>query len=501
MTIPDFLASDTLRLLLKSEAPLSVQALKLASLDSFIKGLTQGQVIKGKVVDTLGQGKALIEFNGKQAVAELGRAYRRGESLTARVEQISPSPLLKLVSPAIGKEDARPAREQSASVNDRGSGDRVRIRASSEPGTSVSQKELDALGLSRNQTTRGQVIKSLNPETVLVRLSGQNVAVALPHTKPIQSGAPVEVRVLSDTKGISLAGNLLKEPVVPPDFVKSLFAARQPLSGFLGDLEKNVEAFFKLSSVADPKGFEPRLKETLQLLSAKPIKQLTEAWVKSALDKSGFSYEAKVSAFAADPKNPALRQAVGQDLKGQLLELSRFLETQSTVGNPKGGDPVVQSLLRQVNASIQHIEMHQLSHLIAKQENQPLALQLPQFLGQEAQNLKVFFRREEERSGNSGEKKPGQYALAFFLDLSGLGPMRVDAKVQGHRLGLALAMESEEALQFIATRFEDFQSYLKTLGFDAEISCRVNKADVRSVPDDLAPGFLQDVERLVDLRT
>jgi len=61
--------------------------------------LQLGQLLKGQVIQVLSEGtKALLNIDGQKIIVQGDSSFKNGQTILARVEQISPGPVLRILS-------------------------------------------------------------------------------------------------------------------------------------------------------------------------------------------------------------------------------------------------------------------------------------------------------------------------------------------------------------------------------------------------------------------
>jgi len=72
----------------------------------FSSGLTEGQLLEGRILEALGNHQFLLDFKGSTVVAESALALTAGQQIRVRVEQTSPSVVMSLVSDGSAEQKA-----------------------------------------------------------------------------------------------------------------------------------------------------------------------------------------------------------------------------------------------------------------------------------------------------------------------------------------------------------------------------------------------------------
>ena len=157
---------------------------------------------------------------------------------------------------------------------------------------------------------------------------------------------------------------------------------------------------------------------------------------------------------------------------------------------------VIKVLMRAVD----NIELQQLTNQLSRQENQPITLQIPDpfMIGK---TINLYIRQTEDESKNKENKKNKSVLLVFFLELSALGNLRVDAKINNQAISLRLDAENSNIATFVENSLKDFCSSLDDLGFEVNASCGVVANIDKELESKLNPLLISETNRLVDLRT
>ncbi len=502
--VPEFNSTESLRLIFQNDPSLKVQALKLASLDQFINNFVPGQLVSGKVIDQLSSGKNLVELNGQRAAVEFNQPQVSGQTFQARVEQLSPTPVFKLLS-------GTPRQGSENSVSDKinaspGSGhlDNVKVSNASQrtlPSPPVyTLKEISILGLTPKNQVQGQLKSVLDSNTIKVRVNGQDIPVFHHNKTSLPEGT--ELTIKAEPKGdgfiLTASGAENKNPALK--LLQSLLPARQPLAQLIKEFETLFGRVNESNSKAIPNELKSRLQETLSVFKATQNEPVNDKTIRENIARTGASFESRLSQFFENPKGSGLKDAVRQDFKGQLQELSRFLEKQFGIGI-KTGDGTIQSLGRQTQTIIQNLDIHQLTQIVARQENHPMSLMIPNMLEPQGRPIKIFYKEDEGDGKGSKTGDKGKYTLVFFLEMSQLGNVRLDARVQDKKLGLNIAVENEAVLSFIKTGFEYFRDQLNEMGFESEITGQINPEKIHEPIEEFPDGVLKSLNSLVDVRT
>jgi len=475
----------------------------------FIRQLQLGQLIKGQVIRIFFEGtKALLNLEGQKIVVQGGPAFKNGQTLTAKVEQISPAPVLRIVSPSERGQSS--GKEISANGN---TGAQLRqeviIKLSSGKSSPIyylSKHGLDFLKFSQGQTYTAQIKQVLNSDSAIVQLNSRNFIAQTLNSKSLKPGDQIPVVAEKTAKGLfhflQSNGPVIRR--VDAGMIKPYLPTQQPfgemitkLSTVAGEIFSNSD-FFKSESQK-----LAELNQTLNLLRPGNGKIPNAQLLREQVDVSGINYEAKVKQFLEQGANQGKRMELSRDLKGQLLDVIQKLEDQ--VNQAKGVSSTQSQTLKEhaqvFRQAVDNIELHQLTNQLARQENQSILLQIPNPYGQGNPAIKLYVRPSgDEESGKKGAAKK-TYNLVFFLDLSMLGNLRVDSQVSPTRLSVKLQVENQTIADYIDSRIGELNSRLDDLGFQADLTCCVEDKIEMDLDNELPAILLQDEARLIDVTT
>lgn len=182
-----------------------------------------------------------------------------------------------------------------------------------------------------------------------------------------------------------------------------------------------------------------------------------------------------------DALSPArLREAV--DLGGTLLAparsapsatggvqelheaLRQFLAANNASGFPSG--EVFSELAGQVEQALTSLDFLQTANGLRHILDQGTYVQVPYMLGGEQGTMDVIVRRDGKGAG-AAENEEHQ-SVVFLLELEGLGPLRVDAGLNGKNMHAKFTTPSEEVGRFIEIELPKLHEALETQEFIVE---------------------------------
>jgi hypothetical protein len=221
----------------------------------------------------------------------------------------------------------------------------------------------------------------------------------------------------------------------------------------------------------------------LSRISLHPDRTPGPDFLKSFIHGSGMIWEQKLKSllFLGLQSRSQVQSHVGQDLKGLALG---FL-----------GDDRALSLVSTEGASrfVEALEQLQLLNVAGLEEKGKLLLIVPMQWDETFRFAQLLIdlsdKGEGESSKTGGEKV---FRVSLFLDMSSLGPVRVDASVFQKDIRICFLVCSDEIQTLISSRTADLRQQLERHGFSVQqVTCRLEE---RSTLEDTALA-----ESLVDL--
>ena len=512
--IPEGLSENSLKLILVNGS--------LDTLPSLSKFLKSGALFQATVLESLPEkNKAIIKMFNKRIMVETRHPLTPGHSFSARVYK--PSPELPLQIKVVASQSASPSPsfedktqisgENSSNISISQVPDKKSILGSNPNATlskssniisrELSARQIDSMNLSSGQSIKATVIDVSEKNNIVVKFENKLITAYFSSVLP-KTGENVSLVVTPHGDGFRLVVQPDSTPKLVDIFkIKSLLPFKEPFGEMLEKLDILVNSSEVIKNLSTKTGLVGRLAKTLNLLKT-PVQNFSSqgsAQLKQQIDLSGINYEPKVKNIfhGKEPFDVPLNVKI--DLKGQLIKLLDLIEIRSvekdtSVSQRRQFMEVVKVLHR----AIENIELQQLTNQFARQENQPILLQIPDpFMIGKTVNL--YLRRPEDEGKGKGNKNNDDVLLVFLLELSALGNLRVDAKMNKESISVRIDVENQNVAQFIDGNLKDFCSCLGDLGFEVNASCSV----VRNIDGELDKQLNQllicDSDRLVDLTT
>jgi len=551
--LSDNLSPNTLRPIFSHALSLKLEIIKL---EAFIQNYSTGQTLAGKVVQVLPEQKAVVELQGEKLLLQFPRPVNPGQNIAIKIEQVHPSPILKLseFSSLTSSQKIAPGNlaKVGAPLNTPES-DKTSIQyrsADSLSGTPVpgaengqaapdtkgtnpltkaelkatapldkrvttaplSKTDLKPLGIEGGQKVKAEVIGVVDRETVQVRFNDNAVTIRYAASQKLQPGEPLYLHAKPIASGkfvLEVEQNPIPSSTARPSLelsvLKNYLPARQPLIQVLAGLK---EVFLEgpltqLKALNIDSGQLKQLQINLQKIVSGEFKAPDAVQLKEMVDRSGFHYEAKVKDFVLEPGLSNKNVLLENDLKGQLMRLARQLEqipagaTESTASEKFTG-----KLMAQVNQAVSNIELQQLTHHFAKEEQHPLLLQLPENLLGEEDRFKIYiFPDQREDTGRESDFHKRIFNLVFLLKLSALGDLRIETKIFKDEISIHITGSNSDAVQFIQAHAPELEDLFQEEGFSISVTSQHQTEVSMEVPDSLGQLLIDTPLQMVDLKT
>ncbi|MEK9628465.1 MAG: hypothetical protein VW455_05545 [Nitrospinota bacterium] len=499
MTIPSIplekLVNKVLKILSGESSPLILSGLK--------NQLHQGKLMQGEIVKILPNNKATISIEGQKVVAELPdldvkpqnnrrlvkteSAFKAGQKINVQVEKVNPEPVLKLV----------PAPEQK--IQEEGYTTNLSRKIKPEI---IKHDNFCQLKLPPEKIVPVKIDRIVNSNSLLVKFEGQEFQVKTENANLYRVGEKVRIQFQKIENGFKPV--LLDQPAIPEkvnlDLIKPYLPSRRPLVQLVGELNRDVLGSQVLKELSIKPELIGILKETIQALTPKTGNIPNEVEIEEQVDKSGVRYEAKVRQFFSESESKNIKSDLTRDLKGQLLDLKQATEKAIKNSPELNQKRQVTEFQQRIKVSLDSIELNQLSSRVSTQENQPLVLQIPNPLNPNEKTISLFFRGESEDGNEGGKAKKEIYNLAFFLDLSELGNVKINAQVGPENLAVRMDVEQNNIAKYILENTEEFESRMKDNEMNATVECFVEEK-VSPIKDNLIELFVSQNTSLLSVKT
>ncbi|MFT4578925.1 MAG: hypothetical protein ACI8PD_002158 [Nitrospinales bacterium] len=463
--------------------------------------LQTGKLLQGEIIKLLPEGKATVSIAGQKVVAELPsqktqdnsstvkpeHSFKPGQKIYARVEKVTPEPILKLVPPPQQK-----VQNESYTTN---------LSRSVKPEI-LKYEKFSELKLPPDRIVQVNVNRVVDANTLSVQFKDQEFLVKTENAKLYRPDTAIRIQFEKTASGFK---PIFLDPPEKPgtvnlELIKSYLPSRTPLGKLVGELTRDILGSPVLKELQVQPQLLEKLRETLQVLTPKPGITPDEVEIEEQMEKSGVRYEAKVKQFLMQTEDPKVRLELARDLKGQLLDLLQITEKSITNVSKQNQSQQITEFQQRVKVSVDSIELNQLSSRVATQENQPLVLQIPNPLSPGEKTINLFIREDSE-GGRDGKKDDKEtYNMAFFLNLSALGNIKINAKVGPESLAVKMEVEQDDVADFIRNNSNDFEQLMKKKELNATVECHT-RDEVSPIKDNLIELLVSKNTSLLSVKT
>ena len=484
---------------------------KISNTDSlkFISQMKTGNIFDAVFSGKTSEGKGVLSFNGNDVVVELPKAISlkkqpkqstplnkqpekvtrvplsKGQIIRVRVESSWPKPTLKIIQPPL--KQGQPENPVTRTV--------LTHRAKSIS-TLSRVEEFSQTTNSPKNTVKALISRILDSKSIMVDTGSRNIVVPVKNSELMKVGEKVDIYFEKTDKGhnprlVNTSTTNIKsldiQNIIP------YLSGRMPLVQMAHLLMDEILGSPVMQELNINLDLVTRLRDTLSLLIPSEGKTPSERKLRQQVESSGVSYEAKIR--QAFELGLPVHKEVASDLKGLLLNL--YQSADKAWQTKKGSEPL--SEFRQtIKLAIDNIEFNQLSSKISKQENQPLVIQIPNPLSSGNQTIQLYIRKDS--SGEESDGKKNSHNVTFFLDLSFLGKIKINAQIGKERLSLRIDVESEGVANFVREKAEIFKEKMKESNIETSVECCVT-GQVKPIKDNLIEMLISQNTSLVNIKT
>ena len=483
----------------------------------FISQLQAGKILDAVFTGKAPGGKEVLSIEGHKVIIELPKAVsfekqqeqqtriplNKGQAIRVRVESSGPKPTLKIISPAL-HQDQPYNHETKINLTPRGKSFSKLTRFEDFSQTPGSPKPL----------TSARITHIVDSKNIIVDTGSRSLVVPVENTEPLKLGAQVNISFEKTEKGqrpslINVSNDNTKK--IDFNTLKPYLPARMPLVKMANLLMDEVLDSPLMQELKISSDVIARLKGTLQLFVPDEGQLPSEGQVRQQVESSGINYEAKVrqSIESGLPANKEL----ASDLKGLLLKLDQSADkavsselllkldqsAEKTASSMKAPAPLAE--FRQIiKLAIDNIEINQISLQVSKQESQPLVIQIPNPLSSGNKTLQLYVRKDSSDEKGQDKDKKSSHNVAFFLDLSFLGKIKISTQIGQERLSVKIDVGSEDIAKFVNDKANDFKETMEGHSIKTSVDCCVNDK-VKPEKDSLIELLVSQNTSLINIKT
>jgi hypothetical protein len=476
----------------------------------------------GKILDAVFMGKApggkgVLSIEGHKVIVELPKALsfakqqeqqtriplNKGQALRVRVKSSGSKPTLKIISPAL-HQDRPYSHETKTNLTPRGKSFSRLTRfeyLSQTPG-------------STKPVTSARIINIVDSKNIIVDTGIRSFVVPVENTELLKLGAQVNISFEKTVKGqipslVNVSTNSRKK--IDLNTLKPYLPARMPLVKMANLLMDEVLDSPVMQELEISSDVIARLKDTLQLFVPGEGQLPSEGQVRQQVESSGINYEAKVR--QSIESGLLVHKELASDLKGLLLKLDQSVDKSASSGlllkfdqsagkvtsSVKAPTPLAE-FRQTIKLAIDNIEINQLSLQVSKQESQALVIQIPNPLSSGNKTLQLYVSPDSSYEKGKDKDKKSSHNVAFFLDLSFLGKIKISSQIgQGH-ISVKIDAESEDIARFVNDKANDFKETMEGHSFKTSVECCVIDK-VKPEKDSLIELLVSQNTSLVNIKT
>lgn len=414
---------------------------------SLIGRLVQGQTLEARVLGQTPEGRWAVRFMGHTLVAESRLSLVPGQLVETRVESLGPPLVLSLSGRARSEGAALGHALRSLALAD-DAVNRAVVRGLIARGLPVTREDVQAL------------------RELLLGLSG---AVDLADMDALEEAV---------SRALFLRGQGLP---VTPDTLAAILSHLPP--GALGGLVEGLAAFMRALRL--PTRAEVDLADLAGRLRAAIPEAgvLTGDSLRRLLDELGLDLEGKLAAWVASGRE-GVPDGLDRTLKLALLRLMSSLQAHDPDLLDTESRRAMGALQERIGETLRFLDTLQASNLPSA-ARESLSLQIPLlFNGQmTTADLRIFYREE----GGRRRIDPDNVRVSLSLDLTGLGPLRIDLSAVDRRAVCRIHAADEGRAAFLQGAADELKAGLERCGYAvSDITCRILEDaegdDTRGVP-------------------
>jgi hypothetical protein len=284
-----------------------------------------------------------------------------------------------------------------------------------------------------------------------IEIAGQPIAAEVPPGLPPGTLITLEVASTGPRPVLDIVA---QAPPAGPALT-ALLRDSLPVTSAIGEPLANLQQTLQTATGPDVPPHLAQLREFLQSTVPGPQPQPDQVarWARD----SGQHFEARLTAAVKADVAAPLASAAGHDLKGLLLQA--IAETRTTPS------PAGQAALPALVAQLHQIEGQQATNALARLHDGPIQFQVPMWNGQALTTAALSIEPQGQGNGGGRGGRDNGHNVLFLLDLTALGPTRIDAQVSEHSVRAILYVAPGEASQQVQAGLAEFRQSLTAQGF------------------------------------
>ena len=197
---------------------------------------------------------------------------------------------------------------------------------------------------------------------------------------------------------------------------------------------------------------------------------------------------------------PALpeEERSSQTLKETLLKLSSELQALQAAPDFINSDS--QQKMKQLSDLVDHslavIESLQIVNVLAQEQDNLFALQIPFQCPDTIRMQNIFIETDQEKNRHDPGK---QYRIVLFIDMDALGEVAVDAGIRDGSLRCTVKCENQSVLDFMSALLPELQDRLAGIGYGGSYVQFILDKDLRACKLDFLSDHKLFSQNTIDL--
>jgi hypothetical protein len=312
------------------------------------------------------------------------------------------------------------------------------------------------------EVVEAKIIRVVSPNRAILLIKGRQLAARTPAPLRTDSVASFKVEQVAPECVLRLLQVTSDHPEGLASLIRG-FHAQQNAYQSLIDLIAPLTGASQSSDKQHIPDILGQIWNLVRSISLSPGKSPDSHFFQSLIDGSGLLWENKLKKllFAGVEGRDDVQSLVRQDLKGLALGA---LEDQGTMR-------LVSS--EGISRFVDSLEQFQLANLVGLEEKGKLLLVIPMQWDDLIRFAQLLIDLSGNGEGGTGKDKKA-LTLSLLLDMSHLGPIRVDASVHERSVRVCFLVCSEEVQVLLNSFTDDLKSQLERHGFSVpQITCRV----------------------------
>jgi hypothetical protein len=330
----------------------------------------------------------------------------------------------------------------------------------------------DSALFSLGEIIPAQVVRSLDPQRVLIQVKGKEMVAEAAFPLPEKTAFQVQVEQLAPRVILKLILPAAEGPA-GAGLLKKYWVGDPPLEKII----EGWEALEKLQGPSLPEEVQEtrtQLRELIRSFSRMAADGPDPRTLARVIDQSGLNLENKLRRLIA-PDGKSSRPAFPEeDLKGLFIKIKSQLER------------VAPETARELQPIIQKMELYQLLNA-GEGDPSKLLLLLPLFFPEGLRWSEILFSGDRGGGASDEDRERG---LLFLLELPALGKLRIEIRIQEHRLFGRFKTADRRIGEYLEENKSRLAARLGAAGYLADFEIRVvGPEQLQEVLADRMEGF------------